>query len=112
MKPSELYHSIQGHKKSNLIFKIPSYNKSSWISETINLNDKGHGIHNEFIVKFTNLSNGDDLVKIILRRKKRKDFFDFVLENDFKWVWEMFQIESKLLSERLRIENKKKKKIT
>ncbi|CAF1173038.1 unnamed protein product [Adineta ricciae] len=66
LKPSELYHSIQGHKKSNLIFKIPSYNQSSWISEAINLNEKGHGIHNEFIVKFTNLSTGDDL-RMILR---------------------------------------------
>ncbi|UJR24151.1 hypothetical protein I4U23_027117 [Adineta vaga] len=66
LKPSELYHSIQGHKKSILQFKISSYNQCSWISDAIDLNVKGHGIHNEHFVEFTNLSNGETL-RMILR---------------------------------------------
>jgi hypothetical protein len=45
-----------------LLFTIPSYNKCSWLSEPIDLNKKEHGIHNKYIVKFVNLSNGEDLV--------------------------------------------------
>ncbi|CAF1065734.1 unnamed protein product [Adineta steineri] len=66
LKPSELYHSTQGNKKSILIFTIPLYNNSSWTSEPIDLNVKGHGIHNEHIIKFNNNST-NEFLRMVLR---------------------------------------------
>ncbi|CAF1541238.1 unnamed protein product, partial [Rotaria sordida] len=66
LKPSELYHCIQGNKKSILIFRISSYLNALWISEPCDLNVKGHGTHNEHIIKFHELIT-DETIRMILR---------------------------------------------
>ncbi|CAF4893614.1 unnamed protein product, partial [Rotaria sp. Silwood1] len=66
LKPSELHHCLQGNKKSILIFRISSYLNASWISEPCDLSVKGHGTHNEHIIKFHELIT-DETIMMILR---------------------------------------------
>ncbi|CAF0900458.1 unnamed protein product [Adineta steineri] len=100
LKSSELYHSIQGNKKSILIFTIPSYNNSSWISEPIDLNEKGHGIHNEHIVKFNDKITGETL-RMVLRVDTYRQSYRASFYSPF-WI-----INSTDLKFEFKIENEK-----
>ena len=44
------------------------YNNSTWVSEPVDLNVKGHGIHNEHIVTFHDQITSD----IVVRKRERE----------------------------------------
>ncbi|UJR16774.1 hypothetical protein I4U23_003674 [Adineta vaga] len=84
LKPSELYNSISGTKQSILTFIIPSYKNIKWLSEPVDLTEKGHGNRNEHLILFHGFESQDELT-MILRVDIYQESFRAALYSPF-WI--------------------------
>ncbi|CAF1398617.1 unnamed protein product [Adineta ricciae] len=66
LRPSELCHVPIGNKKSVLVFIIPSYKNTKWISESVDLKNEGDGNHNEHLIIFHD-DTPNQILRMILR---------------------------------------------